>query len=100
MEPSGQYASLDSFKDSDVLNIRYDRIRKVAVFKVGAARKKAASAPKATAEDSFEDWMKKIDRLCVERTGMSYSDFADIDYAGLYEAGTPPAEVIRELLVQ
>jgi len=44
--------------------------------------------------------MKKIDRLCVERTGMSYSDFADIDYAGLYEAGTPPAEVIRELLVQ
>lgn len=99
LQPLGCYANLESFKSEpgSSLSVRYKGLRSVAVFKVSALLKKRATAAPATVGD-FESWLAKVDKLCKGRTGLSYQDFADIDYAGLFEAGSSPAAAVDQLL--
>lgn len=40
-----------------------------------------------TWEASFKLWLAKVDAEVQRRTGLSYMDLPDIDYAGLFEEG-------------
>ena len=101
LQPLGCYANLESFKSEpgSSLSVRYKGLRSVAVFKVSALLKKREEARANQASDAdFDAWMLRVDKLCKRRTGLSYQDFVDIDYAGLFEAGSSPAAAVDQLL--
>ena len=41
---------------------------------------------------TFEQWMKKVDRIIGERVGLSYLDLADQPYRDWYDDGMTPSE--------
>ena len=89
------YANLDSFahRPADSLQVRFDRHRRVTVFKVATLlRARACAAAASTTR------MKQVDKLVQEKVGLSYLDLRDIDYAGLYESGSSPKDALDELM--
>ena len=46
----------------------------------------------------FESYCDAVDTECWEQLGVSIDDLPDYDYRGAFEAGTPPGELIGELV--
>lgn len=76
--------------------IRYGKqLEKVTSYTAADARKldKVIAAEKAARPaqtESFEDWMKSLDKAVIAKSGMSYQDLPDIDFRAIFEAGCKP----------
>lgn len=47
---------------------------------------------------TFQQWMRRVDRKVERRVGLSASDLADICYRDLYDAGGSPASAARRAI--
>lgn len=42
-------------------------------------------------KQSFEEWMEKVNKILVRKTGMYSNDLMDVDYYRMYKDGTSPS---------
>jgi len=50
-------------------------------------------------KQSFEDWMKKVDKIIADKLGgFTSEDLPDICYADLYEDGMPPSYAAKQAM--
>lgn len=50
------------------------------------------------AQQSFEQWLKKVDSKVENTVGIGISDLPDIDYLDRYEAGDTPTQAAKAAL--
>lgn len=46
-------------------------------------------------DPEYQDWLKAVDRLLIERTGMSHATLADWDWLCAFEDGLVPQEAVE-----
>jgi len=51
-------------------------------------------------EYSFDDFMKRVDRILIMKTGLTHSDFEDYDWMAEYESDCNPRDSVSEFLLQ
>lgn len=74
------------------VNIRYHGGQKIMVVPV---KKPKPKAPKGTG--TFQEWLRKADRLVLEETGMSVHDFVDAPWNDAWKDGLDPREALEFL---
>lgn len=76
--------------------IRYGKaLEKVTSYTAADARKldkeiAAAKAAQPAQTQSFDDWMKSLDKVVIRSTGMSYQDLPDWDFRTAFDDGISP----------
>ena len=47
---------------------------------------------------TFEQWLEKLDKIFIRKTGLSYQDFEDYHWMGCFEDEMTPNEAFKEFM--
>jgi hypothetical protein len=49
-------------------------------------------------KQTFEEWLKQVDRLLVAKTGLNHEDLPDYCYRDMYDDRTPVGMAVRRAI--
>jgi hypothetical protein len=95
VQPQGCYVNLAQLEPGQTLNVRYQRMTKVAVFSTTKLKSKPPPAPN---EGDFDVWLKNVGRQVTAISGLTISDFADAPTRDWFNDGCTATKAARSIV--
>lgn len=99
MQPQGCYVNLAQLEPGQTINVRYQRLTKVAVFDVAKLKSKPVPLITTPTKLGFADWIEDVGKAVSALSGgLTISDFADAPTADWHAAGKSPAAAAKAIV--